>query len=147
MEQIKQSFTVTSKTIEEAISQISSFAEKASRQNRIDLTVELTEDIYTLTSPLILSTVNDPGLEFVNLNLIGVGDIKPTITSCKPITETYTRVEGKPYYKCQLKKGEDGKFPRFHDLYLNGKRLSMASSQSWLNKEILTNIFFISDFN
>ena len=138
MEQIKQSFKVTSKTIEEAISQISSCAEQASRQNRIDLTVELIEDVYTLTSPIILSTLNDPGLEFVNLNLIGVGDIKPTITSCKPITETYTRVEGKPYYKCQLKKGEDGKYPRFHDLYLNGKRLSMATSQIWLNKEVLT---------
>lgn len=129
---------ISAKTPDDAISQILSLSEGADERNRLDIVVELKEKSYTLTSPLVLSATQHPKLAFINLTLKGDVDIRPSVTSCKPITEEYCPVDGTPYFKCQLKKDESGRYPRFHDLYFKGKRLKMATSPTWLNKEALS---------
>ena len=141
MEQLDRTpseIVINPKTFDEAMAKILSAAEEANEQNRLNIVVELTEKSYTLMNPLVLSAEVHPKLAYVNLTLAGGSDNRPTVTSCKPITEEYIRVEGRPYLKCQLEKDEHGRYPRFHDLYFQGKRLSMATSPTWLNKENLT---------
>ena len=129
---------ISAKTTDDAISQILSLSEEADEQNRLNIVVELKEKSYTLTSPLVLSATQHPKLAFINLTLKGDADVCPSVTSCNPITEEYIPVSGTPYFKCQLKKDESGRYPRFHDLYFKGKRLKMATSPTWLNKEALS---------
>ena len=138
MNQPEQTITITAKTLDEAMMQILTASQEASEESRLDIVVELNEKSYTLASPLVLSSEQNPKLAYINLTLNGDADLHPTVTSCKPITDEYIRVEGKPYFKCQLKKDKNGKYPRFHDLYFEGKRLKMATSPTWLNQEDLT---------
>ncbi len=107
-------------------------------ESGMELTVALDHGVYTLTEPFVLDAAEEPALARVKLHLTAAKSMRPTVSSAVTITEEYERVEGKPYFKCQLSKDENGEYPRFRDVYYQGKRLKMATSPIWLNKEALT---------
>ena len=113
-------------------------AKSATPQAPVEVVAELGQASYLLTEPFVLSAKENPELSNVRVTLKAATSMRPIVTSCVPITETYEKVEGKPYYKCQLEKDENGEYPRFHDLYFKGQRLKMATSPIWHNKEALT---------
>ncbi len=125
-------------TLAEIREEILSAAKEASAGNEIDITVALDHGVYTLDAPFVLSVEENPELAYTNVTIKASPSMRPTVTSCVPITEEYEKVEGKPYYRCQLAKDENGEYPRFHDVYYLGKRLKMATSPIWLNQEALT---------
>ncbi len=128
----------TAKTMADVKREILAAAEAATAENVIDVVAELDQGVYVLDEPFVLSAEEHPSLAYVNLTLKAAVGMRPAITSWKSVTAEYLPVEGKPYFKCQLEKDENGEYPRFHDLYFKNKRMQMAKSPVWLNKEALT---------
>lgn len=126
------------KTMADVRAQILDAAKDASADNVIDIVAELDQGVYTLTEPFVLSAEENPELAYTNITLKAAVGMRPAVTSWVPVTEEYVPVEGKPYFKCQLEKDANGEYPRFHDLYFKNKRLKMATSPIWYNKEALT---------
>ena len=129
---------VGAKTMADVRAEILAAAKEASAENVIDVVAELDQGVYTLTEPFVLSAEENPELAYTNVTIKAAVGMRPAITSWKSITEEYVPVEGKPYFKCQLPKNENGEYPRFHDLYFKNRRMKMATSPIWINREALT---------
>ncbi|MBO5754944.1 MAG: right-handed parallel beta-helix repeat-containing protein [Clostridia bacterium] len=129
---------VSAQTLAEAREEILALAKTASSENIVEILVELDKESYLLTEPFVLSVKDDPELAYVRVTIKAAEGVRPLITSWLPIEGGCEKVEGKPYYRCRLEKNEKGEYPRFHDVYLGGKRLKIAKSPMWVNMELLT---------
>lgn len=104
-----------------------------------DLVVALPAGRYFLSEPLTLSAKENPELASLKITFRGEGAEKTQIHSLVGIRgKDFAPVAGTPYYEYRFPKGEDGKFPLFHSLFLNGKYLPAARSAVWLCPDDLT---------
>ena len=114
-------------------------AERATAENPIEVVVTLDQAFYRLEAPLVFSVKENPALANVRLTLRAKPAMRPMIYGGTDVPAAeLTPVEGKPYYKYQLEKDENGEYPKFHDLYWrHGRstptRLKMATSPIWKN--------------
>ncbi len=93
---------------------------------------------YTLTEPLVFSAKENPELENIALSLVCEKG-NAAFTSQKALSAQNFRKSGDYYY--QFEKDENGKYPAFRDLYLNGKRLPICRSA------VYTHAFAFSEEN
>ncbi len=127
-------------TLADVKTAILEMAKDASKDNVMDAVIELDQGSYGLSAPVTLSTDEEPNLAYVNITLKAKSGMRPSITSNVRLDSAkFEQVEGKPYYKYQFEKGEDGKYPLFHELYVNGKMIPMARSKNFRHPFALTN--------
>ena len=99
----------------------------------VELVAELDHKLYTLDEPLVFSAKENPELKNVRLSIRAAEGMRPIVWSNKSITEPFYKVEGTEYYVCQLSKDENGEYPKFRDLYMNMRRMRIATSPEWRN--------------
>ena len=115
-------------------------AKDASADNVKSVVIELDQGYYGLSEPVTLSTDDEPNLAFVNVTIKARSGMRPSVGSNVRLDSAkFEQVEGKPYYKYQFEKGEDGKYPLFHELYVGGKMIPMARSGNFRHPFALTN--------
>ena len=113
--------------------------ETAAAGRHDELVIELDHGVYNLDEPFVLSAKENPELLSLDITLKGKYERRAYIQSLVRLTGTgFVRKEGTPYFTYQLPKDESGKYPRFHDLHLNYKRIKMAKSPVWRNPDALT---------
>lgn len=138
------SHAVTSRTEEKRFSDLKesilSAAKAAKEAGRRDaLVVDIEGGWHYLDAPLVLSAVENPELLSLDITLRGKDGDTPKIHCFQRIElSAFEAVEGKPYLKYQLEKGADGKYPHFHNLFLNAVSISPAKSPSWRNPDSLS---------
>ena len=119
-------------TLAEMRDAILAMAKDASAENVIDAVIELDQGNYPLTAPIVLSVDEEPNLAYVNITIKARSGMRPSVYSNVRLDSAkFEEVEGKPYYKYQFEKNEDGKYPLFHELYINGKMIPMARSHNF----------------
>ncbi len=124
---------VTADTLEEAREQVLAIAREASPKNRLHVEVRLS-GVYRPAAPIVFSTEENPELENISLTVRNVPGANVILASTKEVKgRELTPVEGKPYYKYQYEKDENGNYPLFHDFFCGGKRMKMAKSPVWSN--------------
>ena len=138
------SHAVTAQTEEKSFSalkeSILTAAKAAKEAGRRDaLVIDIQGGWHYLDTPLVLSAEENPELLSLDITLRGKDGDTPKIHCFRRIElSEFETVEGKPYLKYQLPKGEDGKYPHFHNLFLNAVSLSPAKSAIWRNPDALT---------
>ena len=124
---------VTAQTAEEIREQILAMAQEAQPGQNEHVEVIL-GGIYRPKAPLVFSTEENPELANISLTLRVPASARALFVSLNEVKGTeLTPVPGKPYYKYQYEKDENGNYPLFHDFFCNGKRLKMAKSPIWRN--------------
>lgn len=115
-------------------------AKKAAAEGRHDeLLIELGHGIYNLDEPFVLSAKENPELLSLDITLKGKYERRAFVQALKLIRGSeMTPVEDTPYFTYKFEKEKDGKYPRFHDVLLNYKRIDMARSPAWRNPDALT---------
>ena len=104
-----------------------------------ELTVELGHAVYNIDEPFVLSAKENPELLSLDITIKGKYERRSYIQALKLIKGAeFTQVEDTPYFTYRFQKEEDGKYPRFHDVLLNYKRIDMARSPAWRNLDALT---------
>ncbi len=129
--QTVQSESATAASLAESFAEIRRLAKEATAENRMKLELVLDSDVYRLTEPLILSTEEEPALAYVDLTVKSrVDGVRSTISGARAIPgRAFAKVEGKPYYKYQFEADENGEYPKFRELLVNGEHIPMARGE------------------
>lgn len=86
-----------------------------------------------------LSASENPALKNLRLSFEAANNVGAKLDSLLPIPSgSFKRVEGANYYVYQFPKNENGEYPVFRDLYVNGTRLKLAESPIYKNPFDLT---------
>ena len=106
----------------------------AEAEERVEVTLLLSDGYHTLKEPFSLNAKTDPALKRIKLTVRAEEGAVPTVCSLAPVdSKGFQAVEGKPYYVCQLEKDGTGEYPRSCDFYLDGERMDVARSRQWRN--------------
>lgn len=95
------------------------------------VTIELSDKTYFVDKPI---TVNGSksGNHELSITIKSAKNAKPVLSGNIDIKASeFKKVNGKNYYSYQFPESSknDGKYPEFRDLYLNGERLTLARSE------------------
>ncbi len=122
-------------TLAEIRESILAAAKEAAAAGRHDtLDVALDSGKYVLSEPFVLSQEENPELASVDIILRAKHAGEAKISSRIRLSGAdFEPVPDKPYYKYQFKKGADGKYPLFRELFLNFHRIEAAKSPAWKN--------------
>ena len=122
--------------IRESILAAAKAAKEAGRHDK--LVIELPQGKHTLTEPFRLSAVENPELASVDITLTssvaGAAEINSLV---RMDGKLFAPVKGTDYFVYKFKK-EKGKYPKFHDFFLNFKRIYKAKSEIFYNLDPLT---------
>ncbi len=125
---------VTADTLEAVREQVLAIAREASPQNPLHADVVMGNGIYRPASPIVFSTEENPELANISLTIRAKENTSPIVANLREVKGTeLTPVPGKPYYKYQYEKDENGNYPLFHDFFCDGGRMKMAKSPVWHN--------------
>lgn len=90
------------------------------------------EEDLRLTAPLVFDAAEEPALRSVRLTVTAKDGA--AVTGCAPLDKAqFIPVPGTAYYRCQLPADGEGRFPRIHDFYVDGKRIPQAAAESYIN--------------
>ncbi len=105
-----------------------------------ELVVELDGGFYYLNEPFVLSKTENPELEAITLTLRASSPRAATISSWgRVLGKDFTRVAGtKNLWTYQFPANEEGKYPLFHELFVNGTHIKRTESARWRNPVALT---------
>ena len=118
-------------SLAEAFAAIKDEAKTADKDHRASATLTLGAGDYTLDEPLVLDAEENAGLAYTALTVEGVEGTR--LTGEKFLTASdFEKVEGKPYYICRFPE-KDGEYPAFEDFYVDGVRIPMASSETFIH--------------
>ena len=120
--------------IREAILTAAREAEAAGKHD--SFTVELDGTYHFLTEPLVLSATENPELLSLDITLRSRFSRGATLQSWRHAfgKDFVQSAENPCLYTCQLEKEPDGKYPLFHELFLNGKPIETSFSPAWKNR-------------
>lgn len=107
------------------------FARGLGERTRAKAELVLDAGVYTLEKPLVFSSNEEPALWHVLLSLV-CEDGKATLTSQKSLNASDFRKTG-DYYTYQFPKNKLGEYPRFRDFYVNGRRLPICRTESFIH--------------
>lgn len=96
-------------------------------------TIELSEDVYQLTEPVVIDGAAYGAYEVV-IVIKNAANSSPVISGNADLKAVdFQKVQGTGYYSYQLPASAKtgGSWPKFRDLYLNGERLSLARSEEY----------------
>ncbi len=115
-------------SLEELVAEIKKLAETASEENPLELDVVLKDNRYAVKTPLVLSAAEVPGLAHTKITLHGMECKAPVLTSCEYfLNKDFKAAPGKPYYTYQMPKKEDGTYPLFREMYVDGRRVPLST--------------------
>ena len=132
------SSTASYNELSEMKAHILAAAKEAAEANRVDkLVVEFSQGYHYLSEPLTLSAEENPELASLELTLRATYAGTTTLTSWgRVMGDQFTPAEGmEGVYAYTFPKDENGKFPLFRDLFVNGSRIRMSRSVSWKNPD------------
>ncbi|MBE6567808.1 MAG: right-handed parallel beta-helix repeat-containing protein [Ruminococcaceae bacterium] len=128
-------------TLAEAKEKILAAARAAKEAGRHDkIIIEIGGGDNFITEPLVLSGKENPELSSLDITIRGKDCQNAYLQSWQHVWhKDFTPHPDRPYYYTyQFPKNEDGKYPLFHELSLNGKPLKYTKSPVWLNRIPLT---------
>ena len=121
--------TKSPESFDALLQEIKGLAADATAENPLTLEIVLQDNRYSLKKPLVFSAKEVPGLAYTQITLRGVEGKAPVICGNEYFyNDTFEAVEGKPYYKYQMPQNEDGTYPLFREMYVDGKRVPLATS-------------------
>ncbi len=113
-----------------AAEKIRTLSATASPSRRLAAALSLGAASYTLASPVVFSSVESAGLAFCDLTVEGEG---ATISSNRTLPNADFVKKGN-VYTYQMEKDAAGRYPRFRDFYVDGHRVPICRSASFLNR-------------
>ena len=117
-------------TLKDALARVKELAKEATPESPLSVELVLDYYRYTLDEPIVFSAEEEPALANIKLSIVNKEGMRPVVTSLRRLDlSRFEAVEGKPYYKYQFDKDENGKYPLFHDFYAGGTRVKMARSE------------------
>ncbi len=106
----------------------------AAAEEPVAVTLLLEDGPCRLSAPITFSAEEEPALDKIRLTVAAAEGAKPVISGNIALDgASFQAVDGKPYYKYQFEKDANGRYPRFHDFYVDGKRIPVAESESFVN--------------
>ncbi|MBQ9130552.1 MAG: right-handed parallel beta-helix repeat-containing protein, partial [Clostridia bacterium] len=128
-----QKTAVTAKDLTEGLAQIKELAKTATAESPLEVSLILDADRYHLSAPIELSAEKEPALANVRLTIKGKDGMTPKLSGAWYFYhDKFEAVKGKPYYKYQLEKGADKKYPQFREMMVDRRRIEMAKSDFYL---------------
>ena len=125
---------ISAPSLAEVKDQILAAAAEGTPGNKVDVVVELGHGRYFAEEPLVLDTAANPELANITLTLKAASSMHPTVTGLRNIPGAeFVPVAGKPYYKYQFEKDENGEYPKFRDFFVGDVRMKHAASPVWAN--------------
>ena len=109
---------------------ILSFAKGSEHKKREKAELILDDGEYVVTKPISFDAAEEPALANISLSFICERG-KARFTSLKPLNSDGFRKE-ETFYTYSLERNGQGNFPRFRDLYVDGRRIPMCRSASFL---------------
>lgn len=101
-----------------------------SRKGDAEITLCFAGGNYRLDKAIVLDAAQSLGDK--RIRMLGGGRIKSVFCALDTIpTNKFERVQGKPYYVCQLKKMADGRYPGLRTLYVNGKMAKISRTREY----------------
>ncbi|MBQ8907543.1 MAG: right-handed parallel beta-helix repeat-containing protein [Clostridia bacterium] len=117
-------------TLYDALESVKAIAREATPESPVSVELVLDYYRYTLDKPVVFSAEEEPALANIKLSIVNKEGMRPCVTSLRRLDlSRFEAVEGKPYYKYQFDKDENGAYPLFHDFYAGGGRVPMARSE------------------
>ncbi len=104
-----------------------------SKSQDAKVTIELTENTYQLTEPIVIDGASSEDYE-LQILIKNAKNVSPVISGNRDLKSSeFKKVEEQGYYSYQLSETEkiDGKWPQFRDLYLDGERLILARGDEY----------------
>lgn len=93
-----------------------------------EITLSFASGNYSLREPVCLSEGTSPA----HLRLIAGGRQKTVFSSLKEIpAEHFSKVDGKPYFVCQLEKEPDGTYPNLRAFYANHEIVAVSRTKEY----------------
>ncbi len=109
---------------------------KASKASPVTVTVILEEGVHTVSKLISLAAKKLVITPYGTLNLVARPGTHPVVTGTQSLdSAAFTKVEGTAYYLYQFEADENGNYPAFHDLYVDGVRANVAKSAAYTSKE------------
>lgn len=108
-------------------------AKEATAENKIELDVVFSGGSYALDAPITLDKDKCAGLAHTAITMRANEGEAPVIHSLKQINADGFEKISDGVYKYRFEPDVSGKYPVFRELYLNGKPLSIAKSESFIH--------------
>lgn len=108
-----------------------SFAKQVGTKTREKAELILGADNYVLEKPLVFDAAAEPSLANIELSFV-CEDGKANFTSRRILDKGGFKKTGK-YYAYHFEQDENGEFPRIRDFYVNGRRIPMCRSASFIH--------------
>ena len=134
----EKSTAATLSEVKESILAAARTAKEAGRHDKF--TVELDGGQNYLTEPFVLSGKENPELDSLEITIRGKQPGGTTLQSWRHVWDKeFTPHPERPYYYTyQFEKDENGKYPLFHELCINGAPIERAKSPVFTNPTPLT---------
>lgn len=94
-------------------------------EDNVKITFSFADGVYRLTEPVKLSSKDFTAKTYA-FDFSGSGNAVINGATVIP-NASFEKVTGKDYYRAQLAKKENGEYPEFRDLYVNGKLCTLAT--------------------
>ena len=108
-----------------------SFAKNVVTEKREKAELIFDDGEYVLPKPLIFDAHTEPAFARISLSL-SCEDGAASFTSAQPLSALNFQKEGDTYIY-RFERDENGEFPRIRDLYVNGKRVPICRSGSFVH--------------
>ena len=108
-----------------------SFAAKADPKKHEKAELVFYEDDYVLQKPLVFDAKAEPALANIAISFV-CEDGEALFTSERTLDKNQLKKNGS-YYTYQFEADENGEFPRFGDFYVDGRRISVCRSSSYIH--------------
>ena len=97
-----------------------------------EISISFAGGSYNLNESVLFDAAVSTGEK--RLRMIGGGRMKPVFSSTVRVpSERFERVDGKPYYVCQLNKMADGRYPNLRALYVNGRLADISRTSEYVS--------------
>ena len=112
-------------------------AAEAGRHDKLEVVLPAMR--HVITEPLVFSVKENPELAHLDVTVRGAYAGQAEITSLVRVdSRKFEQPEGKEYFTFQFEKEKGKGYPRFRELFLNFRRIPVATSPVWRNLDPLT---------
>lgn len=116
--------------LDAAMKEAKKLLDKANKNEPVTVTIVLSDGVHKLSGTSTISAKSVINAQYATLNIVANEGARPVITGAEAIdTGKFTKVEGTDYYLYQFEADEDGKFPIYRDLWVDGVRAPIAESE------------------
>ncbi len=119
-----------------ALSATSSLIKAAKEDSPANIKIVLKDGTHFIEKTVGIALTNDKASQYASLEIVPDEGAKPIISGAQSLDVSgFTKVDGQDYYLYQFEKDEDGKYPVFQDLYVDGQRADISKSETYKTLE------------